>query len=265
MESTGHSSAHSLTAALKKIIRQQIHALLHPNGEDTPSKDTPLHHRLEWFQNLDHVEYPVGKVKFELVVGYNPFAEKKFSAHVGYTVVAPARVPEARGCYQTFHPKQGRFRNNGLSEVMVKPTQVLQAASVPIHAIEQAIARTQALAIQPYAQAAYDPTHLEEMLGHLHEEASGLTVVSANFSNPLHPDLAYCFVGTGSHDKVVLHHVGFPKQGTPTDIRDIRTYRGCIGDIVDAVHDSLAHSYVCPTEFTTACRTPKVESLSYFR
>jgi hypothetical protein len=102
------------------------------------------------------------------------------------------------------------------------------------------------------------------MLYHLHEEASGLTVVSANFPNPLHPDLTYCFVGTGNHDKIVLHQVGFPKQGTPTEVRDIRTFRGCIGDITDAVHDSLAHSYICPTEFATACRSPRVESHLYF-
>ncbi len=244
----------------KKRLRGKITALFYA-GASQPQR--PLHYRLEWFQELctrnssDHV----GLVKFEVIIGYNPYATKKFLAMLGFSIVEPANYASARGFYQNFGLKE--CVGDNLPAVMVVPLNILGGVETPLEFIEDAIQRAVAVGHQPYKPSDYNLVPLQEKLDELYSDGVSC-MASGAFSNPLHPDLEYRLVAEKRDANVNLQCVGLCSRGLETArIGDIRKHTGRITEIVDSFHHSLSHSYIPPEELAGAIRKFEPSNVRY--
>ncbi len=243
-------------------LRDRIHRLLF----STQQEDAPHFYRIEWFH--DHQSSvpssSVGYVKFILIVGIVPHIERPFSVQMGYTIIKPARVPEARGVHQDYGWTNGIVRTKFEDSIHLALGNIARTRIV-VEDIERALDHTLALQRQPYKQSDYFVGDLEHALSGLYENGHSC-IASDAFSNPLHPQLTYELVAQKNDATVVLHCIGVSRRSTTLrSIRDIRTYKGTIGEIAEEFHDSLRDSYISPQELTAAISRFQPTEAGYFK
>ena len=159
------------TAATKRqkvyTFRDRVHTLLQ---QPQHSNDASFY-RIEWFHEHTYNNPPgsLGIVKFVLVVGINPKKEYCFSVRMGYAVVKPANVPEARGAYQDYGWTRGFVRKK-FDESIEHALGIMTRTQIKIEDIEEALDKTLRLKRQPYTEDDYSMDALEEKLSELYND-----------------------------------------------------------------------------------------------
>ncbi len=253
-------------AARKQERALQLKKGIHDILQQGRGEKQPVFYRMEWFH--DHQSAipsgSVGYVKFVLIVGLNPTGNEYFFVQMGYAIVKPARVPEARGAYQDYGFVNG-YTRKVFDDSMRHAMGTIMQTQIRVEDIEQALKNSLALKRQPYKQGEYESilNPLERALSELYQDGISCTA-SNQFSNPLHPHLRYRLVAQRQNTGVDLHCVGVPRETRGMrHIEDIRTHKGTIGEVVEKFHDSLARSYISPEELRRAITRFQPRSANY--